>query len=241
MAKSFFISDIHFGAGNELEEKEKLSHLKSFFEFIKQPGNELFIVGDLFDFWFEYKHAVPNKFYVLLFEISKLIEADVKVNFLRGNHDCWLLDFLSNQVKINILPDIFTTEIDSKKIFIFHGDGILKKDKGYRLLKKIFRHPLNIFLYRWLHPDLGIPLTKLMSRTSRKYTSTKFIDYSNEYIDYAAEKFNQGYDYVILGHSHNPLFKKIDNNVLINLGDWISHFSYGQMANGTLSLHYWNS
>ena len=241
MTKTYFISDIHFGAGTESEEEKKFARLKSFFEFIKKPGNRLFIVGDLFDFWFEYKHVVPNKFYMILFEISKLIEADVKVDFLRGNHDCWLLDFFSSQVKINILPDIFTTEIDSKKIFIFHGDGILKRDKGYRLLKKVFRHPLNIFFYRWLHPDLGIPLTKFMSRTSRKYTSTKNFNYTDEYINYATEKFNQGYDYVIIGHSHNPLLEKMDDKVLINLGDWISHFSYGKIANATLSLNYWNS
>ena len=241
MAKYYFISDIHTGAGTESDERKKLIKLKSFFNFIKQPGNELFIVGDLFDYWFEYKHAVPNKFYSVLFEISKLIESDVAVHFLRGNHDCWLQDFLKKQVKIDILPDLFTTEIHSKKTFIFHGDGILKSDSGYRLLKKIFRHPLNIFLFRCLHPDIGIPLTKRMSQTSRFYTSSKIFDYTNEYIDYAALKFSQGYDYVILGHSHEPLLKKIDGKVLINLGDWIKHFSYGMISNGTLSLNFWNS
>jgi len=241
MANYYFISDIHFGAGNDKEEKQKLARVKSFFDSIKQSGNELFIVGDLFDFWFEYKHVVPNKFYMVLYEISKLIEAGVKVNFLRGNHDCWLMDFFSDQLKINVLPDIFTTEINSKKVFMFHGDGILKRDRGYRLLKKVLRHPLNIFLFRWLHPDIGIPITKFMSHTSRKHTSTKIFDFSDEYITYAKDKFNQGYDFVILGHSHEPFLKTIGNKAFLNLGDWIKHFSYGKINNGTLSLNYWNS
>ena len=194
MADYYFISDVHIGAGTETEEEKKFFRLNSFFNNIKKPGNELFIVGDLFDYWFVYNHAVPNKFYAILFEISKLIEAGVSVHFLRGNHDCWLKDFLTDQVKINVLPDVCSAEINGKKVFIFHGDGILKNDKGYRLLKKIFRHPLNIFLYRCLHPDIGIPLTKRMSQTSKHYTSTKVFNHRNEYIEYAKTKFDNGYD-----------------------------------------------
>jgi len=241
MADYYFISDIHLGGGTETEEEKKFSRLKSFFNYIKKPGNELFIVGDLFDYWFEYYHAVPNKFYAILFEISKLIESGISVHFLRGNHDCWLRDFLPNQVKMNVLPDIYTTEINAKKLFIFHGDGILKNDKGYRLLKKVFRHPLNIFLFRCLHPDIGIPLTKRMSQTSKHYTSAKVFHHKEEYIDYAKSKFNDGYDYVILGHSHEAIIEEIEGKVLINLGDWIKHFSYGKISNGTVSLNFWNS
>ncbi|MBC8185943.1 UDP-2,3-diacylglucosamine diphosphatase [candidate division KSB1 bacterium] len=241
MVKYYFISDIHIGAGTEAEEEKKFFRLKSFFNYIKKPGNELFIVGDLFDYWFEYNHVVPNKFYGVFFEISKLIESGVSVNFLRGNHDCWLKDFLSDQVNINVLPDIYTTQIDNKKIFIFHGDGILKNDKGYRLLKKIIRHPLSIFLFRCLHPDIGIPLTKQMSQTSKHYTSTKVYSHKDEYIDYAKNKFNDRYDYVILGHSHEAIIEEIEGKVLISLGDWIKHFSYGLISNGTASLNFWNS
>ncbi len=241
MEKYYFISDVHIGAGTEAEEENKLFRLKSFFDFIKKPGNELFVVGDLFDYWFEYNHAVPNKFYTIFFEISKLIESGVSVHFLRGNHDCWLKGFFQNQLKINVLPDNYTTEINTKKVFMFHGDGILKKDKGYRLLKKVFRNPLNIFLFRCLHPDIGIPLTKCMSQTSKHYTSAKVYSHKDEYVDYAKSKFSEGYDYVILGHSHEAIIEEIEGKVLISLGDWIKHFSYGEISNGTASLNFWNS
>ena len=241
MKKYYFISDIHLGAGNEIQEKNKKDKLKNFFEFIKQPGNELYIIGDLFDYWFEYKYVVPNKFFDILFEISKLIEADVTVYFLRGNHDCWLRNFLSDQVGIKILPDIYLAEIDSKKVYLFHGDGILKQDRGYRLLKKIFRSPVNIFLFRLIHPDIGIPLTKKMSQTSKNYTAKQVFDNLDEYIAFASDKFRAGYDYVILGHSHEALIKQLGENTLINLGDWIKHFSYAQICDGRISLNFWNS
>lgn len=241
MEKVFFISDVHIGAGTKVEEQEKLNRLTSFLNFINHPGNQLFIVGDLFDFWFEYQHVVPNKYFQILFRIHKLIENNITVHFLPGNHDCWIQDFFSEQIKIRVHPEIFSTAIQSKKILLFHGDGISNKDTGYRILKKIFRNPINIFLYRLLHPDLGIPLAKLMSAGSRQHTSGKDFGDEQDYLHFAIEQFQQDIDYVIVGHSHKPLYTKIDNHILLNLGDWIHHFSYGKMEAGNLTLHDWNS
>lgn len=241
MEKVFFISDIHFGAGTKDEEKEKLNRLTSFFNFVNQPGNQLYIIGDLFDFWFEYKHAVSNQYFQILYRIHKLIENKVSVHFLPGNHDSWIRNFFTEQIQIIVHPEIFTGEIQSKKLFLFHGDGISKKDTGYRLLKKIFRNPINIFLYRMLHPDIGIPIARLMSRGSRKHTSGKDFNDEEDYLAFAFEKFNQGFDYVIVGHSHKPLYKKANNCVFLNLGDWISNFSYAKLEEGNLALNYWNS
>jgi len=241
MEKIFFISDIHFGAGNQFEEIEKLNRLTSFFNYIDQPGNQLYIVGDLFDFWFEYQHVVPNAHFKIFYHIHRLIENQVAVHFLPGNHDSWTNSFFTEQIKMVVHPEIFAFEIQAKKILLFHGDGISKKDVGYRILKKIFRNPVNIFFYRLLHPDLGIPFAKLMSMSSRKHTSGRELNDEEDYWNFATEKFTQGFDYVIVGHSHKPLYRAMDNHVFLNLGDWIHHFSYGELNQGKLTLHYWNS
>lgn len=243
MEKVFFISDIHFGAGAKAEEQEKLQRLTSFFNFINQPGNQLYIVGDLFDFWFEYQHVVSNQYFKILYRIHHLIENNVSVHFLPGNHDSWIRNFFTEQIGIIVHPEIFSFEIQSKKVFMFHGDGISQKDTGYRILKRIFRNPVNIFFYRLLHPDIGIPFAKLMSMGSRRHTSVREFNNNDEddYLEFAIEKFNQGFDYVIVGHSHKPLCKKVDNHVLLNLGDWITNFSYGKLEEENLTLDYWNS
>jgi len=240
MEKVFFISDLHFGAGTEAKEKEKLTRLTSFLNHINQPGNQLYIVGDLFDFWFEYRHVVPNQYFMVFFQIHKLIKHDVSVHFLPGNHDSWVNNFFSEQVQMIVHPEILTAEIQARQVLLFHGDGISKKDVGYRILKKIFRNPINIFLYRLLHPDLGIPLAKLMSMGSRKHTAGKEAIDEADYLNFAIEKFDQGFDYVIVGHSHKPIHKKFGNNILLNLGDWINYFSYGKLEGGKLTLNYWN-
>ena len=128
MEKVFFISDIHFGAGTKTEEHEKLSRVISFFNYINQPGNQLFIVGDLLDFWFEYRHAISNQYFQIFFQIHKLIQNGVPVHFLPGNHDSWGNSFFSEQIKITVHPEIFTTELQARRLFLFHGDGISKKD-----------------------------------------------------------------------------------------------------------------
>lgn len=241
MTTYYFISDIHFSTDSDLKNSEKFRKLVSFFNYIKQPENELFIVGDLFDFWFEYKHVVPSKPFPILFELAKLIDAGVKVHFQRGNHDCWLRNFLSRELSIIVHDDEFTTKLNSNNVYLFHGDGIAKRDKGYRFLKKIFRNRLNIFFYRWLHPDIGIPLAKFMSHSSRQHTSKQIFENTDEYMAFVQDKFRSGIDCVILGHTHQPALTKFGNKILINLGDWLQNFSYGVLEGTNFSLNYWNS
>lgn len=240
MKAIYFISDVHIGAGNKSQEAEKFDRLTSFLHHINQPDNELFIVGDLFDFWFEYKHVIPNQYFDVLFELAKLIENQVPIHFLPGNHDGWIRNFFADQMKIQVHPEIFTAERQGKRLFLFHGDGISQQDVGYRWLKKVFRNPVNIFLFRLLHPDLGIPLAKLMSHGSRQHTSHKVFDDESDYLAFATAQFHAGFDVVIVGHSHKPLLKEVEGHWLINLGDWIDHYSYGQLTDGNLSLHFWN-
>ena len=240
MEQIYFISDIHIGAETEENEKSKISNLFSFLEYINHPENKLYIVGDLFDFWFEYKHVIPKKHYKVFFQFYNLIKNGVEINFIPGNHDYWVLDFFKDQIGFKVHSDTVEVELQSKKIFLFHGDGISTKDKGYRLLKKIFRNSLNISLYRWLHPDLGVPLASLTSHTSRKHTVNKIINDEDDYLNFAIDKFDKGFDFVVIGHSHVPSLKNIDSKYLLNLGDWMNHFSYGLLSNSKLFLKYWN-
>lgn len=240
MNEIYFISDLHIGAGTEYEEKSKIDKLFAFLEYINHPKNRLYIIGDLFDFWFEYKHVIPKKYYRVLFQFYKLVENGVEVNFVPGNHDYWIRNFFHDHVGFIVHPETVEIELQSKKIFMFHGDGISTHDKGYRLLKKIFRNPINIMLYRWLHPDFGVPLARFMSHTSRQHTSNINLNDECDYLNFAIDKFNEGFDCVVVGHSHRPWLKNMNGKYLINLGDWISHFSYGLLSNGKLSLRYWN-
>ena len=239
MEAIYFISDIHVGAGTEDNEKSKINKLFSFLEYINNPQNKLYIVGDLFDFWFEYKHVIPKQNYQVFFQFSKLIENGVEINFIPGNHDYWTLNFFQDQIGFKVHPDIVEVELQSKKFFLYHGDGISQKDNGYRLLKRVFRNPINISLYRWLHPDLGVPLARLTSHTSRQHTANKIINDEKDYLDFAVDKFKKGFDFVVIGHSHVPSLENIEGKYLLNLGDWMYHFSYGILSNSKLSLKYW--
>lgn len=230
MSEIYFISDIHAGAEFDANQAQRYKKLSTFFDSIKKPGNELFIVGDLFDFWFEYKHAIPRKTFFIMFEIAKLIEFGVRVHFLPGNHDCWFRNFFQQELKMEVHDEVHTPTFFGKNFYLFHGDGILKNDKGYRILKKIVRHPVNIFLYRLLHPDLGIPLAKFTSHGSREYTKNKFSPVWDEYYQFAQDKFASGFDFVIIGHTHNPIIKFFGEKAFLNLGDWITSFTYGKFS-----------
>jgi len=238
---TYFISDAHLGARNLADNERREKILLNFLEHIKGKGSALFIVGDLFDFWFEYKNVIPKEHFKIIAKLIELKEARTEIFYIAGNHDYWIGDFLNNYIGIRHFKESAEIEISGKKFFIAHGDGLKKNDGGYRFLKKILRNKINIKLYNVIHPDIGIPLAKRVSRTSRKYTSNKHYGSDEDYIDYAGEKFSGGYDYIILAHTHRPLMKSIHHHVLMNLGDWISNFSYGYFDGSNLELKYWDT
>ncbi|MBN2013428.1 UDP-2,3-diacylglucosamine diphosphatase [candidate division KSB1 bacterium] len=241
MEKVYFISDVHIGAGHSEQDNERVKRLSAFLKSINSPGNTLFIVGDLFDFWFEYKYVVPKSQFNIFFHFYNLIQNGVEVHFLPGNHDYWTRDFFAKEVGFIMHPETMGTTLQGRKVFFFHGDGVSSKDKGYQLLKKIFRNRFNIFLYRWLHPDLGVPLARLTSNTSRHHTANTVLKDEQDYLAFAVDKFEKGYDIVVMGHAHRPSLDEIDGKFFINLGDWISNNSYGVLYNGNLTLEYWNA
>ena len=237
---AYFISDVHLGLGSKKEERSKEDHLLAFFRAVLPSTECLLIVGDLFDFWFEYSTVIPRGFHRTLTALQEFTDRGIPVHYLTGNHDFWMKGFFSTELGVQVHPHPFEITLQGKRVFLHHGDGLATKDLGYRLIKPVLRNRLSIALYRWLHPDIGVRLARGSSRTSREYTANK--DYGEEegMVAYAGVKIRGGADIVVMGHRHQPLRKEIGRGVYVNLGDWISFRTYGQMEHGTLTLHSWN-
>ncbi|HEQ98500.1 MAG TPA: UDP-2,3-diacylglucosamine diphosphatase [candidate division Zixibacteria bacterium] len=236
-----FISDIHLGERFPEREKIKKEKLSAFLEMAAGSASRLFVVGDLFDFWFEYKHAVPKGHLNIILKLSQLHENGTELSYITGNHDFWLGDFLASEVGFKIYRDQLDIELDGKRVHIIHGDGLAKKDRGYRVLKKVLRNRLNIFLYRLLSPDLGIPFAKFVSGRSRGHTQKRPKEiFLEEYRQYARKKLDAGYDAVIMAHTHVPEEISFDNGIYLNTGDWIENFTYVEFSEGRFKLKKWD-
>lgn len=234
--KIYFISDAHLGRESTLLESQKEQKLLAFLSQIEAECETLYILGDLFDFWFEYKNLIPKQFASILFALKKLKNSGSHIIYLAGNHDFWLGDFLPQQLGIAVHPDFLEVSHQGKKLFLTHGDGLAKKDIGYRILKKILRNRVNIWLYRQLPTDFSYRLAKKVSHSSGDYNREKDLTFLEEYKKFAQEKINSGFDFVIMGHIHQPILEKLDKGYYVNVGDWMKNFSYGVMEKGELRL-----
>ncbi len=238
--KAYFISDLHLGA-REIEHPEKQEKLiLDFLTTIEDQASHLFIVGDFFDFWYEYRTVIPKQYFPILCLLQRFRQKGIEMHYLAGNHDFALGEFFDRYLNIHTHSDTWSCELNGKKFFLFHGDGIEKGDRGYRILKRILRNRTNQKLFRLIHPDFGIRLAKLVSGTSRKYNT---IDHEKrdetDYFAFAEARFAEGYDYVIMGHRHNPLVYEKEGKKYVNLGDWIYHFSYAVFDGQKLHLKHW--
>ncbi|MBN1464603.1 UDP-2,3-diacylglucosamine diphosphatase [candidate division KSB1 bacterium] len=240
MSKIYFFSDVHLGAHSEELEKRKEQRLVSFLQMVEKEDAELVIVGDLFDFWFEYKTVVPRR-HLRVLGLLSLLSARHKVYYTAGNHDFWLDSFMSHEIGLSIHEHDLVLENGGRRIYITHGDGLLKTDHGYRLLKRVLRNKMNIVLYQLLHPDIGIPLALFfsnLSRSSREKKSTVYMD--DDYREYAQEKIDAGYDMVVLGHTHWAALAPYKNGHYINPGFWGMDYTYAVVDNGEPGLYVWN-
>lgn len=242
--KVYFISDIHLQLFDSEQEKIKRNYLSEFLKEVKSQKSELYVVGDLFDFWFEYRYVIPRHFFKQLREIQAVIESGCQVHLIVGNHDYWVGDFLKNEIGIDIHYNPLEVDISNRRFLLTHGDGILKEDRGYRFLKRVIRNRFFISLFRLLHPDLGFAIAKKTSKTSRNSTLRKSeVDElrKSEIIEYGKSKFKDGFNYVIMGHYHIPIFYKEGENIFMNLGDWMRYFTFGYFDGENLSLCYWDT
>ena len=236
MEEYYFISDLHLGFGSKQNDREKEDIFLKFLDEIKETATEIFIVGDLFDVWIEYRQVVPKGHYRLLSKISELTDKGININYFAGNHDFWRGKYFYDEFGIIMIDNPVERIIEKKRFYISHGDGLSYKDTGYRILKRILRNKLCQFLYSWIHPDIGIWLARKTSAKSRDYTDVKDYSEKDGMRDFAIEKITEGYDYVILGHRHRPSIEKYKNGHYVVLGDWIKSFSYGRFKDGDFKL-----
>jgi len=240
MMETFFLSDVHLGLGTREEERAKEDRLLAFLDASRQAAEELIILGDLFDLWFEYRTVIPKGFHRTLAAIQRYTDEGIPVKFLTGNHDFWVGDFFETELGVTVLRDPTEISVQGKRVYLHHGDGLGTNDPGYRFIKPILRSRLSITLYRWLHPDIGVSIARGSSRSSRAYTSAKDFGEDKGMIAHATEKIRAGADVVVMGHCHVPTLQSIDNGIYVNLGDWITYNSYGVMTGGTMQLRTWN-
>ena len=230
--KIYFASDNHLGAPNLEESLVREKKFVSWLDTIKKDAEAVFLVGDIFDFWFEYNEVVPKGFTRTLGKLAEISDAGIPIHYFTGNHDMWLVDYFQKELNLTVhnKSKIFT--INDKKFFVGHGDGLGPGDKSFKIMKKIFKNSFFNWCFRCVHPDLGIKLGKYLSNKNRLKSSLedlKFNGNENEWLTkYCKEKLkNEHYDYFIFGHRHIPLEIELSpNSTYINLGDWITHFSY---------------
>ncbi len=236
----FFISDVHLGLGDRQAEREKEDRLLSFLHGVLPQTEELCILGDLFDFWFEYKTVIPKGFHRTLTALQAFTDRGIPVHYVAGNHDFWMGDFFSTELGVRLYLDPCELTLGGKKVYLHHGDGLATRDLGYRLIKPVLRNRAAIWAYRWLHPDLGVLLARGSSRTSRTYTSNKDFGEEEGLLDFATKRIAAGSDIVVMGHRHRPHIEQIGKGTYVNLGDWITYHTYGVLQNGTITLETWN-
>ncbi len=232
----YLVSDAHLGAGNPKLEALKLERLASLFRRVAEERAELAILGDLFDFWFEYRTVIQREHLDIIRLLEELRGKGCPIYMLAGNHDFWLGDFIRHHLGIQVGMDSLSLEREDGRIYLAHGDGLGPGDTGYKMLKALLRFPPNIWLFRLLHPDLGIPLAKWFSRISRDHiTKGRYLERDPLWL-VAKDKFRQGYRAVAMGHVHIPALRQEGGGTYCNLGDFITHFTYGKLQDGRLTL-----
>lgn len=231
-----FISDIHLGLQDKDIEKKKERLLVNFLEYACVEAKELFILGDLFDFWFEYGKVYQKGFYRTLTALSNLTEKGIKIHYIIGNHDFLHRDFFGTDIGAALYEEALDTSLDGKRFFLAHGDGLVKNDLGYKILKKVLRNKILQKFYALIHPDLGIALASKTSKTSRDHTTHR--DYGEEdgLFEAAKLRIDDGYDYVIFGHSHRRVISGYGKGFYINLGSWLDKPCFGEYKNGQFKI-----
>jgi UDP-2,3-diacylglucosamine hydrolase len=229
-----FVSDAHLGAPSAFPEREEW--LRRFLDAQRGRIAGLMIVGDLFDFWFEYRHAIPKGHFQILRAIADLRADGMPVLYFGGNHDFWAGTYLRNEIGIEIADGPMEFRIQGRRLFVAHGDGLGGGDHGYKLLKKVLRNRLCIALYRTLHPDVGIPLAYAVSALSRRHSEPREVLIPKLVRDIAVPNLGSGADAVIMGHVHEPTHIRLPGGDFIVIGDWLKNFTYAALEEGVFSL-----
>ncbi len=244
--KIYFASDFHFGVPDAETSRKREDLFVQWLEKIKVEAAEIFLMGDLFDFWFEYKTVVPRGYTRLLGKLAEIADSGIKVHLFRGNHDMWAFDYLDKELQIEIHRDPEIRNFNNKTFYLSHGDGLGTGDRGYKFIKKVFQCRINQWLFRWIHPDIGIGLGLFWSRKSRfanqnrenrdpvekQKIGSRLTLYSKKVLETHPE-----IDYFIFGHWHYPQEIRLTEKCKqLSLGDWLTHFTYAVFDGEDLKL-----
>ena len=226
--KVYFVSDVHLGKDSENSEIKKEKFVE-FCKFIKGKAKKLYLVGDIFEFWFEYREVIPSEYFEALSVLRDLVLSGTEVVYIGGNHDFWKGNFLTDKIGIKVQFQSLKVNIDERRVLIHHGDGFLKSTLDFSFAKKILRNKVNIFLYKLVHPDIGIPFAKFIAKKIRNKTfkEVNLEEVKLKYREKAMEVLdNSEIDVIIMGHTHKEDYYKKDDKLYINLGCWEEDFNY---------------
>ena len=228
----YFLSDFHLGAPSFEKSLQREKKIVRFLESIRKDAKEIYLLGDVFDFWFEYGTAVPMGFTRLLGKLAELSDAGIKIHYFTGNHDMWVFGYLKKELNCELHRGVVKKEIGGKKFYLSHGDGLGPGDHGYKFIKTVFASKVCQWMFARIHPNLGMRIAHYWSGKSRKSTEDLHFHGDKEWlVIHSKEVLNkEHFDYFIYGHRHLPvdlpLKKEEPVSRYINLGEWITHFSY---------------
>ena len=243
--KIYFLSDFHLGAPNAEVSLIREKKIVQFLDEIKKDAEQIFIVGDLFDFWYEYKKVVPRGYTRILGKLAELTDSGIAIHFFVGNHDMWMNDYFQKELNIPVYFEPKTFEFNNKKFMIGHGDGLGPGDAGYKFIKKIFRNKICQSLFGLLPPYIGMGIAHYFSNKSRSREDSNievFLGEENEWLlTYSKEVLQkEHFHYFIFGHRHLPIdFSLNENSRYVNLGEWINYNSYAVFDGNDLELKYY--
>ena len=245
--KIYFLSDFHLGAPDAASSLIREKKIVAFLESIRSQASLIVIAGDIFDFWFEYKTVVPKHFVRLIGKLAELTDSGIKIILFAGNHDMWMRGYFEEELNIRVYFHPETFVWNGKKFFIAHGDGLGPGDHGYKFIKKVFRNKFSQWLFSQLHPTAGMKLANYFSKRSRIKTGASdsiFLGEDKEWLIIFCRQMlaKEHFDYFIFGHRHYPLdYKLNETSHYINLGDWITQFTYAEFNGNTAELKKWET
>jgi UDP-2,3-diacylglucosamine hydrolase len=240
--KIYFASDFHLGVPTLEASLAREKMVVRWLDMIKADAAEIFLVGDIFDFWYEYTYTIPKGYTRLLGKIAELTDSGIVIHFFTGNHDLWMKDYFEKELNVVIHHEPIEKEYFGKRFFIGHGDGLGPGDRKYKLLKKVFTSKVCQWLFTRLHPNFAFYIARASSKRSRIITADsdeKFLGEKNEWLFLFCKDYveNNKIDFFIFGHRHLPLDMDVNGKArYINLGEWINYRSYAVFDGNTITL-----
>lgn len=239
--KVYFASDFHLGVPDYHQSLQREKRIIQWLNDVSKDAQAIFLLGDIFDFWFEYQQVVPKGFVRLLGKLAELTDQGIEIILFSGNHDLWLKDYLVNEIDVKIYHGPQHYQIGTHSFYLAHGDGLGPGDRKFKFFKAVFKNPFCQWLFRWLHPDLGVVLAKFWSRDSRMAQEHEALEFygDEEWLIIHSNEIEKSthHDYYVYGHRHIAGIHKIDNQATyVNLGEWVYNSPYAVYDGETLTL-----